>query len=140
MNLNGKTSYLILQVAFVALFSLGPATVRAEYDQTNQHRDNLGVGGRNLPGVVAKGYMAQFTYLVTGEEKPDAGAVTPKGNLFGDGNGKSGFGAGELKFRYSNLQFTDGTTKSNRAETFYFGPNWYLNRFVKYLLDVGVER
>ncbi|HXU38213.1 MAG TPA: porin [Blastocatellia bacterium] len=119
---------------------LGPATVRAEYDQTNQHRDNLGVGGRNLPGVVAKGYMAQFTYLLTGEEKPDAGAVTPKRNLFGDGNGKSGFGAWELKFRYSNLQFTDGTTKSNRAETFYFGPNWYLNRFVKYLLDVGVER
>src|SRR5260221_5960537 len=107
MNLNGKTSYFILQVAFVALFLLGPATVRAEYDQTNQHRDNLGVGGRNLPGVVAKGYMAQFTYLVTGEEKPDAGAVTPKGNLFGDGNGKSGFGAGELKFRYSNLQFTE---------------------------------
>lgn len=119
---------------------LGPATVRAEYDQTNQHRDNLGVGGRNLPGVVAKGYMAQFTYLVTGEEKPDAGAVTPKRNLFGDGNGKSGFGAWELKFRYANLQFADGTTKSNRAETFYFGPNWYLNRFVKYLLDVGVER
>jgi phosphate-selective porin OprO/OprP len=119
---------------------LGPATVRAEYDQTNQHRDNLGVAGRNLPGVIAKGYMGQFTYLVTGEEKPDAGAVTPKRNLFGDGNGKSGFGAWELKFRYSNLQFTDGTTKSNRAETFYFGPNWYLNRFVKYLLDVGVER
>lgn len=119
---------------------LGPATVRAEYDQTNQHRDNLGVGGRNLPGVVAKGYMAQFTYLVTGEEKPDAGAVTPKRNLFGDGSGKSGFGAWELKFRYSNLQFTDGTTKSNRADTFYFGSNWYLNRFVKYLLDVGVER
>lgn len=119
---------------------LGPATIRAEYDQTNQHRDNLGVGGRNLPGVVAKGYMGQFTYMVTGEEKPDAGAVTPKRNLFGDGSGKSGFGAWELKFRYSNLQFTDGTTKSNRADTFYFGPNWYLNRFVKYLLDVGVER
>lgn len=119
---------------------LGPATVRAEYDQTNQHRDNLGVGGRNLPGVAAKGYMAQFTYLVTGEEKPDAGSVTPKRNLFGDGSGKGGFGAWELKFRYSNLQFADGTTKSNRADTFYFGPNWYLNRFVKYLLDVGVER
>jgi len=119
---------------------LGPATIRAEYDQTNQHRDNLGVGGRNLPGVGAKGYMAQFTYLVTGEEKPDAGAVTPKRNLFGDGKGSAGFGAWELKFRYANLQFTDGTTKSNRADTFYVGPNWYLNRFVKYLLDVGFER
>ncbi len=119
---------------------LGPAAIRAEYDQTNQHRDNLGAGGRNLPGVVAKGYAAQFTYLLTGEEKSDAGAVTPKRNLFGDGNGNAGFGAWELKFRYANLQLADGTIKSNRADTFYFGPNWYLNRFVKYVLDLGFER
>jgi phosphate-selective porin OprO and OprP len=119
---------------------LGPATIRAEYDQTNQHRDNLGVGGRNLPGVVAKGYMAQFTYMVTGEEKPDAGAFTPKRSLFGDGNNSKGLGAFELKFRYSNLELSDGTTKSNRADTLYFGPNWYLNRFVKYVLDLGIER
>jgi phosphate-selective porin OprO and OprP len=119
---------------------LGPATFRAEYDQTNQHRDNLGPGGRNLPGVVAKGYTGQFTYMITGEDKPDAGAVTPKRNLFGDGNNASGWGAWELKLRYSNLQFADGTTKSNRADSFYFGPNWYPNRFVKYLLDVGWER
>lgn len=119
---------------------LGPATVRAEYDQTNQHRDNLGPGGSNLPGVVAKGYMAQFTYMVTGEERPDAAGFTPKRSLFGDGNNTGGFGAWELKFRYSNLQLADGTTKSNRADTFYFGPNWYPNRFVKYLLDFGFER
>src|SRR5205807_6854517 len=119
---------------------LGPATIRAEYDQTNQRRDNLGVAGRNLPGVVAKGYTAQFTYLVTGEDKPDAAAVVPKGNLFGDGNGNTGFGAWEVKFRYSNLEMTDGTAKSNRADTFYFGPNWYLNRFVRYVLDFGIER
>ena len=119
---------------------LGPANIRAEYDQTNQRRDNLGVAGRNLPGVVAKGYVAQFTYLVTGEDKPDAAAVAPKRNLFGDGNGNTGFGAWEVKFRYSNLQMADGTTKSNRADTFYFGPNWYLNRFVRYVLDFGIER
>jgi phosphate-selective porin OprO/OprP len=119
---------------------LGPATFRAEYDQTNQHRDNLGPGGRNLPGVVAKGYTTQFTYMVTGEEKPDSAPVTPKRNLFGDGNNTSGWGAWELKFRYSNLQFTDGTPKSNRADTIYFGPNWYPNRFLKYLLDFGFER
>ncbi|MFY9558402.1 MAG: porin [Blastocatellia bacterium] len=119
---------------------LGPAALRAEYDQTNQRRENLGPDGGNLPGVVAKGYTAQFTYLLTGEEKPEAGVVTPKYNLFGDGNGKQGFGAWELKFRYANLQISDGTPKSNRAESFYFGPNWYLNRFVRYMLDLGVER
>lgn len=119
---------------------LGPAVIRAEYDQTNQRRDNLGIGGRNLPGVVAKGYMGQFTYLLTGEEKPDAGVVVPRHNLFADSNGKQGFGAWELKFRYANLQIADGTSKSNRAETYYFGPNWYMNRFVRYLLDIGFER
>ena len=119
---------------------LGPATIRAEYDQTNQRRDNLGPRGSNLPGVVAKGYTGQFTYLLTGEDKPEAGAVTPKSNLFGDGNGSQGFGAWELKFRYANLQIHDSTSKTNRAESFYFGPNWYLNRYVRYMLDLGFER
>lgn len=118
----------------------GPAALRAEYDQTNQDRDNLGPGGSNLPGVVAKGYMAQATYLLTGETKPDAGTVAPKHNLFGDEGGRTGFGAWELKFRYANLQLSDGTARSNRAETIYFGPNWYMNRFVKYVLDLGFER
>ncbi len=119
---------------------LGPAAIRAEYDQTNQHRDSLGLGGRNLPGVVAKGYMAQMTYLLTGEEKPEAGIVAPKNNLFSDGSVKQSLGAWELKFRYANLQISDGTSKSNRAETFYFGTNWYMNRYVRYVLDLGIER
>ena len=46
----------------------------------------------------------------------------------------------ELKFRFADLQISDGTVKSNRAQTIYFGPNWYLNRYVKYLLDLGFER
>jgi phosphate-selective porin OprO/OprP len=119
---------------------LGPAAIRAEYNQTNQRRENLGPGNTNLPGVVAKGYVAQFTYLLTGESKPEAGAITPRRNLFGDETGKTGFGAWEVKFRYANLQIDDGTAKSNRAESFYFGPNWYLSRFVRYMLDFGVER
>ncbi|HVG18805.1 MAG TPA: porin [Blastocatellia bacterium] len=118
----------------------GPAAIRAEYDQTNQERENLGPGGRNLPGVVAKGYMAQATYLLTGETKPDAGIVTPKRNLFSGEGGHQGFGAWELKFRFASLQIADGTAKSNRAETIYFGTNWYMNRFIKYVLDLGFER
>jgi phosphate-selective porin OprO and OprP len=119
---------------------MGPAAIRAEYDQTNQARDRLGAGGRNLPGVVAKGYMAQATYLLTGETKPDAGVVVPKHNVFSDESGRPGFGAWELKFRFADLQIADGTARSNRAQTIYFGPNWYLNRFVKYVLDLGFER
>lgn len=133
---NGK----IIRANGELTFVYGPAAIRAEYDQTNQARDNLGPGGRNLPGVVAKGYMAQATYLLTGEAKPDAGVVAPRHNLFGGENGKPGFGAWELKFRYSDLQIADGTAKSNRAQTIYFGPNWYMSRFVKYVLDLGFER
>lgn len=121
-------------------WTLGPAAIRAEYDQTNQARDILGPRGTNLPGVVAKGYMAQATYLLTGEAKPDAGVVVPRHNVFSDESGRPGFGAWELKFRFSDLQIADGTAKSNRAQTIYFGPNWYLNRFVKYVLDLGFER
>jgi phosphate-selective porin OprO and OprP len=119
---------------------LGPATVRAEYDQEIQARNGLGPEGTALPAVVSKGYMGQFTYLLTGEKKPDSGPVSPKNILFGGENGSTGFGAWELAFRYSNLQISDGTPRSNRAETFYFGVNWYLNRFVRYMLDFGLER
>lgn len=135
-TINGKYNRANGEVTWL----LGPAAIRAEYDQTNQRRENLGPGGTNLPGVVAKGYSAQFTYLLTGESKPEAGAVAPHRNLFSNEGGRHGLGAWEVKFRYTNLQISDSTAKSNRAESFYFGPNWYMNRYVRYLLDFGVER
>ena len=119
---------------------LGPASLRAEYDQMNQERENLGANGSNLPGIVSKGYMAQFTYLLTGETKAENGPTTPKHSLFSRENGRMGFGAFEVKARYDDLQIIDGTLKSNRAQAFYFGTNWYLNRFVKHVLDFGFER
>jgi phosphate-selective porin OprO/OprP len=120
---------------------LGPAALRAEFDQSNQLRENLGPRGTNLPGVLAKGYMAQFTYLLTGETQPDIGYVVPNRPLFDRGaDGRTGIGAWQLKVRYDNLQIIDGSPKSNRASTIYFGPNWYMNRWVRYLLDFGVEQ
>jgi phosphate-selective porin OprO/OprP len=133
---NGKIIRANAETSWVA----GPAAFRAEYIQTNEEREGLGAGGTALPGVVGKGYMAQMTYLLTGEDKPENGLPTPKRNLFGDGNGASGFGAWELKARYANLQISDGTPKSNRAETIFFGANWYFNRYMRHMIDFGFER
>ncbi len=120
-------------------WTIGPAAIRGEYDQVDQFRNRLGPGGTNLPGLVAKGYMGQFTYLMTGEDKTDSAAVAPQHPFFADEKGRRGFGAWELKFRYSSLQLDDRTPKSNRAQTIYTGVNWYLNNFVRYVLDLGFE-
>ena len=119
---------------------MGPAAIRAEYNQSNQARDGLGVGGGNLPGVVAKGYTAQVTYLLSGESKPESSPVIPGQDLFIEEVDSHGWGAWEAKFRYDNLQITDGTPMSNRADTFTLGANWYMNRYVRYLFDLGLER
>jgi len=119
---------------------LGPAALRGEYDQTNQERESLGVGGTNAPGVVAKGYTAQFTYLLTGETKPEADVIVPRHSLFGEGSAGHGLGAWELKARFASLQISDSSFRSNRAESFFFGPNVYFNRFVRFMLDLGFER
>ena len=116
----------------------GPAAIRSEYDYVSQSRTGLGVGGNNLADVNSAGFAVQGTYLLTGEKKSDVGSVVPKSGLFGEGEGRS-LGAWELKFRYSFLDVNDQTAKSNRASSYLFGANWYMNRFVKNVLDFGVE-
>lgn len=134
-TVNGK----IIRANGELTWMLGPAALRAEYDQINQDRDNLGIGGNNLPGLVAKGYMAQFTYLLTGETKSANGPTVPKHPLFSSENGRMGLGAFELKARFDDLQIADGTPKSSRSQTLAFGSNWYMTRFVKHALDFGIE-
>ena len=126
---NGELSWRISQ-----------AQVRAEYDQVSQERDALGAANTNLPAVVGKGFLTQVTYLLTGEHKADNGSVVPQHPLFETESGRHGIGAFELKARFARLQLSDGTAKSNHAESLFFGANWYLNRFVKYFFDFGVER
>lgn len=119
---------------------LGPAAIRAEYDQVQQQRIALGPKGTDLPGVVGKGTVAQVTYLLTREDKPELAIVSPKRSLFATESASQGWGAWELKFRFADLQINDGTSRSNRAQSYYSGVNWYLNRFVRYMFDVGLER
>ncbi|MEW6131356.1 MAG: porin [Acidobacteriota bacterium] len=121
-------------------WTLRQAQIRAEYDQVNQAREGLGLGGSDLPGVVAKAFVGQFTYLLTGENKSETNPVTPKHELFSNDGSARGFGAWELKARFARLQVADATAKSNHAASFYFGANWYMNRFLKYVIDFGIER
>ena len=135
ISINGKTH----RANGEFIWLLGPAAIRAEYNQSMQSRDGLGTGGVNLPGVIAKGYTAQATYLLTGETKPEAAMVVPRSDLFANGSGTNGWGAWEIKLRYDNLQIQDSAATSNRADTFNFGINWYFNRYMKYMVDIGVE-
>jgi len=131
----------------------GPWAVRAEYDQLNQFRRGLsnfvgGVGQNDLPGVVSKAYYAGATYLLTGEKRPENGAVKPKHPFFGP-EGGHGWGAWELKFRYAKIQaktpsvlFSTGvvTGAEAHADQFTTGLNWYPSYFVRYTLDLNVDR
>lgn len=128
-----------LRVGSEFTWQIGNAMLRAEYNQTNQARDGLGEAGTNLPGVVGKGYLAQFSYLFGGA-KFENGTVAPRHDLFTGEAGRQGFGAWELKARYAKLHLANGTPKSNDVETIYFGANWYLNRFVRHQFDFGIER
>lgn len=110
-------------------------SVRGEYDQTHQYRENQCTNGTNCPGVIGKGLVLQATYLLTGEEKTETG-ITPKINFLG---GQRGLGAWELAFRYENLQMHD-SVNPNRAEAFTFGVNWWLTKFVRYQSNFVLER
>jgi phosphate-selective porin len=115
----------------------GPASIRAEYVQTNQDRTGLGPSKTSLPGVVGKSYYVTATYLLTGEDRPENGQPVPRhAFLSKDGHGA---GAWELKFRYSKLRMDDRTLRSG-ADQISTGVNWYPTPFVRYMIDFNVER
>lgn len=128
LRANGELTYLA-----------GPFALRAEYNQMAQDRYQLGPNKTTLPAVVAKGYAAQATYVLTGEKKPENGPVIPRRAFLSFRPGERGWGAWEAKIRYSVLQLSDGM-ESARAETITWGLNWYLTPFVKYMLDLSMER
>ncbi len=117
----------------------GPFAYRTEYVKTRQHREGLGPNGSDLSEIVAKGYMAQMTYLLTGEDKPEEGAIIPRRGFLNAGGEKSGAGAWEIKLRYSSLRVNDGALNPC-AEVYTTGFNWYLSSYVKYVVDVNLER
>jgi phosphate-selective porin len=148
---NGEFTYI------KARFSL-----RGEYDQLNQFRQNVGseqaggLGFLSLPGVTAKAWNISATYLLTGEKRPENGTPRVSRPLFGPdtpgGQGR-GLGAWELAFRFTGIQanepqadfpnyYTQGLVPGFNDHTVEYtaGVNWYPNYWVKYVFNLGVDQ
>ncbi|HEY6307353.1 MAG TPA: porin [Candidatus Angelobacter sp.] len=138
-------------------------SLAGEYNQLLQERVAVGsattggLGFVTLPGVRAKAGYLQATYLLTGESKAWNTVPKVKGAVLGPEAPPTkglGWGAWELAFRYDRiqakaaganllaLQFTPEfvTTFNNHTDAFTFGANWYLNYWVKYQVNLGVDR
>lgn len=139
----------------------GPWAIRAEYDQLNQDRDGVGsfqanaLGFTNLPTIRAKAGYAQATFLLTGETRPENGTPKVKHPFLGpeSAGGAHGYGAFELAFRYDKIKaiepgfaqpgsLTPGfvPTFNQHTDQFTFGLNWYLNYWVKYQMNLSIDR
>jgi phosphate-selective porin len=138
--------------------------LRSEYTQILEKREGLGsftpggIGFENIPGVVGKGAYVATTYLLSGEREPENAIPRVKHPVIGpptpgvDG-GSPGWGAWQLKFRYSWLEgkagganFASQFTPENVApfsahmDQFSMGANWYINYWVLLKLDFNIDR
>jgi phosphate-selective porin len=137
-------------------------SLRGEYDQLNQFRQNVGseqaggLGFLSLPGITAKAWDISTTYLLTGEKRPENGTPRVGRPLFGPdtpgGQGR-GSGAWELAFRFTGIQanepqaafpnyYTQGLVPGFNEHTVEYtaGINWYPNYWVKYVFNLGVDQ
>jgi phosphate-selective porin len=118
-------------------WSIGPASVRAEYMHVLDSRQGQGLGDEDLPDARGRAWYASATWLLTGEPKDRP--LRPSEPIF-----RGGFGAVEVAARIERLWFDSvGATgeglRSPRAETIMetgdqaltVGINWTLNRFIK---------
>ena len=154
-----------------AQFSLlrGPLGIRGEYTQLLEKRSNIGsfqlggAGFTTLPGIVGKGTYIAANYLLTGEKEPENAIPRVKHPVIGPNSpgetGGPGWGAWELKARYSWLQgraagsTCDATTipacpitpvifplQSDHTTQWTLGVNWYLNYWVLVKSDLNINQ
>ena len=147
----------------------GPLGLRGEYTHLQQDRSDIGsiatggIGFLSQPAVVGEGYYLAATYFLTGETEslnalprvihPVIGPASP-----GE-SGAPGWGAWQLKFRYSHLSGNapgsecDAITTpacpitpvispafNDTTDEFTAGFNWYLNYWVLLKTDVNLDR
>jgi phosphate-selective porin OprO and OprP len=108
--------------------------IETEYDEARAQRRELGANGADLPDLEARGYLFQTLYVLTGEYKGEGG-ITPKRSL-----DERGPGAWEIGFRYERFEVDDGDLVTNVSQTYTFGLNWWLNKFLRYQSNFVLER
>ena len=128
---------------------VGPAALRFEYLEVQNQRRRMGPGGRSLDDVDAAGWFVSGAWVVTGENKVLNGPVEPR-HPFSPFAGKMGLGAWEVTLRYAELTFDSknplnflgptgsspiGPGTTDGAEAVTAGVNWYLNRWVRYMVN-----
>ena len=121
-----------------AVIMAGPTSVKAEWIQAWDERQNQGLGDVDLPKAVARAWYVSGTWLVTGEQKDDA--VRPKRPLL-----QGGLGALEAAVRVERLGFGSASSSGepafanpraanllgNHDDVVTLGLTWYLNRWFK---------
>ena len=108
----------------------GPFSLQSEYIKADASR----IGGSD---VSFDGYYVQASYFLTGEHrsyKTSEAAFSrtkPKKNY----SNKGGYGAWEVKARYSELDLNDSSVTGGELDNITAGLNWYLNPNTKIMLD-----
>jgi len=130
-------------------WAVGPAALRFEYLEVLNQRKHMATFGRSLDDVDAAGWFISGAWVVTGENKVLNGPVEPR-HPFSPFAGKAGLGAWELTLRYAELTFDSkdplnflaatgsspiGPGTTDGAEAVTAGVNWYLNRWVRYMVN-----
>jgi len=144
----------------------GPWGIRGEYTQILEKRVGVGseqvggIGFLSLPGVVGRGAYGQISYMLTGEREQENAIPRVKHPVIGPASpgesGGPGFGAWQLKFRYSWIEgkapgFACGPPEcpitpvifpayGEHTSQITGGFNWYLNYWVLLKFDVNVDR
>jgi phosphate-selective porin OprO and OprP len=136
--------------------------LRGEWDQLNMSRNNVGseqqggLGFISLPSIIAKAWDVSATYMLTGEKQPENGTPRVRNPLFGPdtpgGKGR-GLGAWGVGFRYTGIQanepglnllnyYTPGyvPTFDYHTDEFTVGINWFPNYWVRYSVNVAIDR
>jgi phosphate-selective porin OprO and OprP len=137
-------------------------SLRGEYVQLNMDRTNIGslqagwLGYMSLPVIRSKAWDVSTTYLLTGEKRPENGTPRVNRPLFGPdtpgGQGR-GWGAWEVAFRFTGIQGNEPgdqysspiqtwtvPTFNNHTNEYTIGLNWYLNYWVKYVVNLGIDQ